>query len=213
MDSSGIWMVQSSPIAEWSGIWMASEYWTVFNWMVTWIPNCYSDYHSVNTNYRAAARYNKICWTNGSINRMIPTSDFLDSFYWSKFLTIPINFRSAGDTLDDNGHLENGNVNGNASSSDSSDNEENSKSQDAATSQNAATTNGEKSKKGSKKGKKKRKTKKKSKKTVLMRRNIRNLMTDENLTETTKEARVRDCFTLYFVTLYFNFNWTKCYLD
>ncbi len=57
-----------------------------------------------------------------------------------------------------------------------------------------ATNGGEKKKprvrKTKDKNTKKKRTRKKTKKSNLMRRNIRHLITDENLTETTKEARV-----------------------
>ena len=99
-----------------------------------------------------------------------------------------IDFSNAGDAVDANGHSENGNGCDAASSSSSESGDE-----------NAENKNGEKSKKEEqKKKKKKKRSKKKTKKSSLLRRNIRHLITDEHLTETTKEARVSASANIHF---------------
>ena len=124
-------------------------------------------------------------------------------------LTVLIFWTRSGDEtvdgIDENGdQFENGDKNGLESSSDSSDNDDavdgnaTTNEVDDGTTPAAATNGGEKKKPRASKPKdkntKKKRTRKKTKKSSLMRRNIRHLITDENLTETTKEARVSGRF-------------------
>ena len=95
-------------------------------------------------------------------------------------------------SIDENGAATNGTAETSSSESENNENE-------AAAAAGDDDKKSKKRKKGDKSSKPRRQKKKISSKSALMRRNIRNLMGEDNLTETTKEARVSFIYWSSFV--------------